>query len=860
MSAQSYTAEPVAEPRPVFDLPLVAPEAAPETGTFWLYSKSAGEAGWPPLPFDPYAGVLPLYILPGGQYLVADTPTDFAELQALQFQMAQLESGATLTTMDSSSELPPFPDDGDTNSGGGTLNGPPYTSPSYPSNALWLEITGVSNGVALVNLHGTVSGTLYELLSKEQLTNADWQSEAPLWLGAENQDWTPAQVPVGMRTNQLLLWARSWADADGNGIPDWWEQQYLGQSGVDAYADPDGDGWANLQEYQNGTDPNNFNTSPAPQGLVVHVNDAGTVATVDWLSTGSAVTGYVVERSFNGVDNDYSVIAPSYVDNTYLVPSGEYDYADIPAFRVRAQYANGLSAWSDWQWPQECLNPVSAQMVTTPSAGGMLSAQNIPADADALRLNGYYFDEATADYVTTNLTLAVADFTNGLAMLPTVAQSHSYFWNCQALRHSGLVTIRGPVYASDGQGKIFMDGREHLRQNLAYALRAASVVEPFVLSESAGPLNGETSLDCLVADYHWADDTWLPNLAEIDVWQPFEQNYALRNTAFDPQALDANGWLTTGFTNNPGGGFSLMSPAAYEFDGVGVFGTFQPLLSAEVTQWACPGWADWALGIAYEILHTVTLTNNTRNYFGLEILSAQVAWPGTTAVVRAGKTITNWNAQDYPHFYPETKQPIFQNAGFYFGHVGSDPLPGHFVFTITNTTPLIIASVGDPGFEIAGYAKLAIVNGYTNKFAYLGQYFDKAYKANPDGTRSTNETGFLSPYGEFLATEPGKTFLTTKPDGVSTNVGECVVNVIKLQLDVNHDGTMETAWNSPDNTTQNNPFMFWVNNNYDRLTIDKDDNTYYDDDVFHRRTNPQRAPTPAWPNRIMSIETPAATG
>ncbi len=49
-------------------------------------------------------------------------------------------------------------------------------------------------------------------------------------------------------------------DTDGNGLPDWWEQQHFGHNGVDPNADPDNDGLSNLQEYQNNTDPNNPDT------------------------------------------------------------------------------------------------------------------------------------------------------------------------------------------------------------------------------------------------------------------------------------------------------------------------------------------------------------------------------------------------------------------------------------------------------------------------------------------------------------------------------------------------------------------------------------------------------------------------
>ena len=41
-----------------------------------------------------------------------------------------------------------------------------------------------------------------------------------------------------------------------------------------------------------------------------------------------------------------------------------------------------------------------------------------------------------------------------------------------------------------------------------------------------------------------------------------------------------------------------------------------------------------------------------------------------------------------------------------------------------------------------------------------------------------------------------------------------VVNVIKLQLDVNHDGIMDLGFGGPDNTSQARPFVFWINNGY----------------------------------------------
>jgi Ca2+-binding RTX toxin-like protein len=50
------------------------------------------------------------------------------------------------------------------------------------------------------------------------------------------------------------------ASTSGDGIPDWWKAKY---GVVDPNADPDGDGWSNLQEFLHGTNPNQDNRVPS---------------------------------------------------------------------------------------------------------------------------------------------------------------------------------------------------------------------------------------------------------------------------------------------------------------------------------------------------------------------------------------------------------------------------------------------------------------------------------------------------------------------------------------------------------------------------------------------------------------------
>ncbi|HPA17233.1 MAG TPA: S8 family serine peptidase [Verrucomicrobiae bacterium] len=84
------------------------------------------------------------------------------------------------------------------------------------------------------------------------------------------------KVKTGGRLNLVRT-----VDADGNGLPDWWEQQHFNHlTGTDPQADPDADGLINRYEFYAGTNPANPTSCLVVTGVRWSAADGG--FTITW--------------------------------------------------------------------------------------------------------------------------------------------------------------------------------------------------------------------------------------------------------------------------------------------------------------------------------------------------------------------------------------------------------------------------------------------------------------------------------------------------------------------------------------------------------------------------------------------------
>ncbi len=831
----------------------VAAESVPPYGTFY----SASHANWAPLPAN--VNSVPAWNLGDGVWLLDDLDQPQAQMQTM---------AGTMMAM--SAPMPGVGGDGGTNNY--TFNASSFVLPDYGTN-LWIAQVGISLG----NLVGIVSNSQPDISYEIQSLNlaelgAGWNSEGFI-LGSELTNWTPMNVAQGNRTN-LIVRIRSWAD-DGSGLPIWWQLQYFGTTGVDPNAlDLAGDGWSNWQKFQMGLNPNVFYIPPAPQGLTVKYNANNNTATLNWLPSPGNVTGYTVEKTYTYIwtttVQDFPVSACTYPDNVSANQPNPLQGGTISvSYTIQAHYINGNSAVS-------ASVPLEAPTFGGNISGGpqgttVLTVATMPGNTTAIRLTevdwgALNFQDYAHVYVT-NFDVSISSFSNLVCYLPDVkavgTTSGEFYWEGQAVGADGSLSANALLnlpyvdtalddYSDSWMVTPFYDGRVQLKQNLVFQLRAAAVDAslhfniPQTNTYDGGSLGAFTGTYHYPTNYTYAGLYQYANLSAyvdygiLDPYLPFEENCLFRNFVFTPADVDIGGNLTTGAGIDYWGQIQLLRPMAYQFQAD--WTPFPALLATNDTRWLFYDQSDYSGNNVYSVglisvttvdddNYVLTMASNFRNWFGLPYVSANLAYEneaGTalaTNILLAGGSLNSW---DYAgaNIYPQTAQPLFQTVEYDFWNPNpvynpasqtwtSVPLPGDPAFSPANQSQQTYVGVGSQ-IQVAGYAKLAIQNGYSGVYGYLGQYFDQAYQVNTNGNITTNRTGILSPYGNFFATVPGQAALVTMPDVDTGQRGTGIVSCISVALNKSHNGGMDLSFNGPDATSANSPFIFWANQNFDR--------------------------------------------
>ena len=362
---------------------------------------------------------------------------------------------------------------------------------------LTFKIAGGSPGV-VYDVYGT------DGLVGNSITNAQWywcgQGLACCTYEITNLPGTTALFVLGQPTDddqdglpnafEILVSKSDPHNAStlGNGLPDWWPVVYAGTAAADPYGDADGDGWSNLEEYQNGTDPNHFDTPPPPQNVVAAVGGSGTNITITWASGGGPVTNYVIERGWNGGDeaaaSQIGNVSPTTFSfpDTFSDPLNHTPY-DQPEYYVRAYFSNGSSAVSAGATPSQ--PALSTRMTIARGALGQpyIVLASPPPDFSNVILfwQGFSFADSA--------NISSTSFVNGVAPLPSGAQgilpadstdfafqlfaTNSGFAESFPVDAAPLADTNRQEYSATSSVYRFVDARRHLKENLMFLLRTA---------------------------------------------------------------------------------------------------------------------------------------------------------------------------------------------------------------------------------------------------------------------------------------------------------------------------------------------------------------------------------------------------
>lgn len=217
------------------------------------------------------------------------------------------------------------------------------------------DVVGTTTWWAASSLAGTILADQQPLWTGTNYHFVEWRID-----GARQPDPTNAAVnPVlGIHMDRArqgqAIYLPEGLDADGDGMDDWWERRHFGSTNVSATADFDGDGFSNVLEFLDQTDPRDVQSLPSPPSIT-HLGLAAVVDTpAPWPISATVTDNHAVaearlwwNRNSNGWQN--TVMTPIADGNQISAIPQPGTTGDVFAYYIAARDDIGLTVNTEVQ-------------------------------------------------------------------------------------------------------------------------------------------------------------------------------------------------------------------------------------------------------------------------------------------------------------------------------------------------------------------------------------------------------------------------------------------------------------------------------------------------------------------------------